>query len=181
MPHSLRPHLPGPFTAFSLSLSGTHPASHRRPCAVQANEGNVVLEVRNPHISFPWLISFFFLRCTFPSSAVVEMHKGFSKANPSSYRQPSTGQRRRQLPKPVILPFPTPAFAPLLDKFDKLTATIIQLPAPIVSSSTKPTAHHLPDADHSSPFLGCETPTCTIHGSRRAILIPTERSPKPLS
>ncbi|KAJ7895052.1 hypothetical protein B0H13DRAFT_1885774 [Mycena leptocephala] len=180
MPHSLRPHLPGPFTAFSLSLSDTHPASHRRPCAVQANEGNVVLEV--------------YISIICGRRDAQGLFEGKSKLLPFGcnaelddvfalkyHRQPSTGQRRRQLPKPVILPFPTPAFAPLLDKFDKLTATIIQLPAPIVSSSTKPTAHHLPDADHSSPFLGCETPTCTIHGSRRAILIPTERSPKPLS
>ncbi|KAJ7877823.1 hypothetical protein B0H13DRAFT_1892980 [Mycena leptocephala] len=76
------------------------------------------------------------------------------------------------------LPLPTPAFAPLIDK---LTATIIQLPALIIGSTIKPTVHHLPDADHSSSCLGCEAPTCTTHGSKQAILIPTECSPELLS
>ncbi|KAJ7926080.1 hypothetical protein B0H13DRAFT_2313885 [Mycena leptocephala] len=31
------------------------------------------------------------------------------------------------------------------------------------------------------PCLGCEAPTCTTDGSKRAILIPTECSPEPLS
>ncbi|KAJ7939041.1 hypothetical protein B0H13DRAFT_1851213 [Mycena leptocephala] len=54
-------------------------------------------------------------------------------------------------------------------------------PSPMVSSTIKPTAHHLPDADYSSPCLDFKAPTCTTRKCRLAILIPTGCSPEPLS
>jgi hypothetical protein len=71
--------------------------------------------------------------------------------------------------------------APFTSLLCELTATAIQLPAPMVSSTVKPTAHHLPDTNYSSPCLGCEAPTCTTRGCKRAILIPMGCSPEALS
>ncbi|KAJ7909292.1 hypothetical protein B0H13DRAFT_1877793 [Mycena leptocephala] len=56
-------------------------------------------------------------------------------------------------------------------------------PAPslMVSSTIKPTAHHLPDAGYSSPWLSFKAPTCTTRKCKLAILIPTGCSSEPLS
>ncbi|KAJ7930521.1 hypothetical protein B0H13DRAFT_2309474 [Mycena leptocephala] len=55
-------------------------------------------------------------------------------------------------------------------------------PSPMVSSTIKPIAHHLPDADYYSfPCLGFKMPTCTTRKCKLAILIPTGCSREPLS
>jgi hypothetical protein len=54
-------------------------------------------------------------------------------------------------------------------------------PSPMVSSTIKPTAHHLPDADYSSPCLGFKAPACTTCKCKLTILIPTGCSPEPLT
>ncbi|KAJ7875202.1 hypothetical protein B0H13DRAFT_2348225 [Mycena leptocephala] len=82
-------------------------------------------------------------------------------------------QSRRQMARPVILPFPIPEFASLLDK---PATTVIELSAPIISSTMEPTTHHFPDANHSSAWA----PICTTRGCKQAI-IPAGCSPKPLS
>ncbi|KAJ7923353.1 hypothetical protein B0H13DRAFT_1864980 [Mycena leptocephala] len=96
---------------------------------------------------------------------------------PKCPEQPSTEQSRRRMARPVILPFPIPEFMPLLDK---PATTVIELSAPIISSTMEPTTHHLPDADHSSACVGCEASICTTRECKQAI-IPAGCSPKLLS
>ncbi|KAJ7867782.1 hypothetical protein B0H13DRAFT_2281153, partial [Mycena leptocephala] len=188
-----------------------------RQLQVQANEGNVVLEVPNPPHFFP-VAHFLFLFLFFevyisairtrralrrqiqaPASRVPRRDTQDRLYNPGCDRHcgnPGHLAATRNLtmfflkhsrPQIALPPSHKPSagqrlpHAPFTPLLCKLTATAIQLPAPMVSSTVKPTAHHLPDTNYSSPCLGCEAPTCTTRGCKRAILIPTGCSPEPLS
>ncbi|KAJ7932974.1 hypothetical protein B0H13DRAFT_1856584 [Mycena leptocephala] len=154
----------------------------------EVNPKDTETRIRDPgrHFALMWCSRFMS-----PASVGVKARMGYLMANPSSRnpsasngyikspvrRQPSTGQSRRRMTRPVILPFPIPEFASLLDK---PATTVIELPAPIISSTMEPTVHHFPDTDHSSACVGCEAPICTTRGCKQAI-IPAGCSPEPLS
>ncbi|KAJ7828180.1 hypothetical protein B0H13DRAFT_2438000 [Mycena leptocephala] len=150
-----------------------------RQLQVQANEGNVVLEVPNPPHFFPVAhFLFLFFEVYISPSALVEAHMSFAKANPSSREpsaskgsqiaritpaaivhcgnpghKPSAGQRRR-LAKPDILAFPTP-------HSHHFSASSPQLPfssQPRWSAQPSNPPRTTSRIPHSSPCLGCEAP-----------------------
>ncbi|KAJ7811932.1 hypothetical protein B0H13DRAFT_2383572 [Mycena leptocephala] len=101
-----------------------------------------------------------------------------SAAERTNIPQPSTGQLRGRMAKPVTLPYPTPPCTSLLDK---PTATAIELPVKIISSTIKSTAHQLPYAGNSSTCLGCEVPTCRYTRRCKRAVIPAGHSLEPRS
>ncbi|KAJ7863382.1 hypothetical protein B0H13DRAFT_2354218 [Mycena leptocephala] len=75
---------------------------------------------------------------------------------------PPQDNHEDDLPKPIILPFPTPHSRHFSTSSPQLPSSS-QLPA-LVSSTIKPTAHHLPDATIPPPAV---TPRAALHNERR--------------